>query len=145
MTACRRPRPGILEVADVFVVNKADRDGAGQTVRELKAMMTLGDRPADAWRVPVVSTVASRGEGLDELVDAMEAHHAHLTSTGGLEARRRLRAAREVEALAVAAVRARVGDLSGSTSLAALAQRVVDGTTDPYEAADQLLTEVAAG
>ncbi|MDP9181685.1 MAG: methylmalonyl Co-A mutase-associated GTPase MeaB, partial [Actinomycetota bacterium] len=82
-------KAGILEVADVFVVNKADREGADTVVRDLRSMLSLGDRRADAgWQVPIVKTVASKGEGADELVDAIERHGSWLASTGALEARR---------------------------------------------------------
>jgi LAO/AO transport system kinase len=134
-------KAGILEVADVLVVNKADRDGAAQTVRDLKAMLGLGGRHSEpgAWRPPIVSTVASRGQGADELLAALDKHADWLARSGEGERRRRARAAAEVEAIAVAALRARIGDLHGSAALDALASRVVAGELDPYAAADSLV------
>jgi LAO/AO transport system ATPase len=134
-------KAGILEVADVLVVNKADRDGAAATVRDLRAMLALGGRHAEpgAWRPPVVSTVAARGEGVDELLAALDEHADWLASSGAGERRRRDRAAAEVEAIALAALRERIGDLRGSAALAALAGRVVTGELDPYAAADRLV------
>ena len=71
-------KAGILEVGDVFVINKADRDGADQVRRELRSMIALGDRPEGAWRPPIVKTVASKGVGVDEGVAAIEQHREHL-------------------------------------------------------------------
>src|SRR3954449_10323148 len=84
-------KAGILEVADVFVVNKADRDGADQTVRDLRAMLSLGERrgPED-WQPLIVKTVAAKAEGVDDVVDALEKHRAWLASSGRLDAKRRL-------------------------------------------------------
>ena len=133
-------KAGILEVADVFVVNKADRDGADTVVRDLRAMLSLGDRRTDdGWRVPIVKTVAARGEGADEVVEAIEKHGQWLADTGRLTERRLARAAHEVEAIALTVLRSRMGDLRGGDALSALASRVVDGTLDPYSAADELV------
>ena len=138
-------KAGILEVADLFVVNKADRDGADTVVRDLRHMLSLGDRRADdGWRVPIVKTVAAKGEGADQVVDELERHAAWLESSGQLTLRRRRRASDEVEAIALTALRARIGDLGGSDALAALAGRVVAGELDPYAAADELVESVTA-
>ena len=138
-------KAGILEVADLFVVNKADRDGADTVVRDLRNMLSLGDRRADdGWRVPIVKTVAAKGEGADQVVDELERHAAWLESSGQLTLRRRRRASDEVEAIALTALRARIGDLGGSDALAALAGRVVAGELDPYAAADELVESVTA-
>jgi LAO/AO transport system kinase len=144
-------KAGILEVGDVYVVNKADRDGADSTVRELRHMLTLGERrEAGDWRPPIVRTVASRGEGIDEVVDELGKHHRWLEESGELVHRRQRRAADEVEAIAVTALRARMGDLrsvhgpDGAVGLDALAADVVAGRTDPYSAADRLIEGLAA-
>ena len=143
-------KAGILEVADVFVVNKADRDGADTVVRDLRYMLSLGgprgggDSTDDGWRVPILKTVAARAEGVDEVVDEVERHGAWLAGNGQLELRRRKRAADEVEAIALTTLRARIGDLGGSDALAALAGRVVAGELDPYGAADELVASVTA-
>jgi LAO/AO transport system kinase len=135
-------KAGILEIADVFVVNKADRDGAGQTVRDLRSMLSLGGRhtQAGAWRPPIVSTVASRetDNGIDEVVDRIGEHAAWLAASGEGERRRVRRAAGEIEAIALAELRARLGDVHGA-ALGALAAQVVAGQTDPYRAADDLV------
>ncbi|MFJ3215476.1 methylmalonyl Co-A mutase-associated GTPase MeaB [Kitasatospora sp. NPDC086801] len=133
-------KAGILEIGDVFVVNKADRDGADATARELNHMLGLGEaRGAGDWRPPIVKTVAARGEGVDEVVEALEKHRAWLEEHGELAARRRRRASDEIEAIALAELRTRIGDLRGDRHLAGLAERVVAGELDPYGAADELV------
>ena len=135
-------KAGILEIADVLVVNKADRDGAGQTAQELRAMLTLTD--ARGWRPPVCRTVASREDdsGVPELLDLVEEHRRWLASSAEGARRRERRAAGEIEAIAVAELRSRLGDVRGSAALAALAVRVVAGETDPYRAADELVAQL---
>jgi LAO/AO transport system kinase len=134
-------KAGILEIGDVFVVNKADRDGADSTVRDLRHMISLGERrEAGEWRPPVVRTVASAGTGIEDVVAALDKHRGWLGEHGRLEARRTRRAAREIEAIALTALRERIGDLSGATGLPTLAADVVHGRSDPYTAADTLIT-----
>ncbi len=132
-------KAGILEVADVFVVNKADRDGAAQTVRDLRHMMTLGgDAGAAGWERPVVSTVAARGEGVEDLVAALDAHRAWLADSGEGARRRAGRAEAEVTAIVLERMRARLDGLRVGGGLAAMAGRVAAGQLDPYSAADEL-------
>jgi GTPase len=133
-------KAGILEVADVFVVNKADRDGAKVVARDLRQMLHLGE--ARPWQVPVLLTVAERGEGVDRLVEAIAAHRDHLASSGELDRRRRARAAREVEEIALAELRAELGTLGRGEALDTLAEQVAAGKLGPYSAADQLLAGV---
>jgi len=133
-------KAGILEVADLFVVNKADRDGARQTVRELRHMIGLGERAG--WKVPVLQTVASRGDGVDELVAALDAHRQWSDGSGERERRRAARAEAEIEAVAVARLRARMRGAHGRDGLSDLAKRVAAGELDPYAAADELEPEL---
>ncbi|GAA1303890.1 methylmalonyl Co-A mutase-associated GTPase MeaB [Pseudonocardia xinjiangensis] len=135
-------KAGILEVADVFVVNKADRDGADQAIRDLRHMLSLGEPPAGGWERPVVRTVAARREGVGDLVAALDAHRDWLDAVGERERRRLRRAEAEIEAITLDQVRARIGDLRGAHGLCDLAQRVLDGELDPYRAADELTAEV---
>ena len=136
-------KAGILEIADLYVVNKADRDGAAQTVRDLKAMLTLGEkREAGQWKPPVLSTVSVKNEGVAELVDELDRHHAWLSESGELTQRRHRRAAEEIETLAVTTLRERIGDLRDGTLLDELADGVLAGRTDPYAAADRLVAAV---
>jgi LAO/AO transport system kinase len=133
-------KAGILEVGDVFAVNKADRDGADQVVRDLRSVLSLGAGPSDdGWRPPIVKTVASTGTGVDDLLAAVAKHREHLRESGLLDRRRRRRASDEVEAIAVTALRARFGDLHGHADLDRLAGLVAEGSLDPYAAADRLL------
>src|SRR5699024_3887102 len=105
-------KAGILEIGDVFVVNKADRAGADATVRELRWMISLGDRTEPGlWRPPVLKTVADRHEGGEEVLEALDKHLAWMQEHGELERRRRTRAAREVEAIALARLRSRMGEV----------------------------------
>ncbi|HEX3593150.1 MAG TPA: methylmalonyl Co-A mutase-associated GTPase MeaB [Pseudonocardiaceae bacterium] len=137
-------KAGILEVADVFVVNKADRDGADQVVRDLKYMISLGRREKEgpSWRVPVVSTIAAKGQGIDDVIEAIDAHRDWMAEHGELERRRTARAASEVEAIAVAALRDQIGDLHGGDALDGLAKQVMAGQVDPYTAADSLIDAI---
>jgi LAO/AO transport system kinase len=137
--AIQAVKAGILEIADVFVVNKADRAGADATYRDIQGMLSLGERGPDDWRPQVLRAVAVKGEGIDEIVAAIDKHRAWLESTGGLRRRREARAAAEVEAIALATLRARLGSVREGTTLSALAAQVVDGTVDPHTAASQLL------
>ena len=141
--AIQAAKAGILEVGDIYVVNKADRDGADSAVRELRHMLTLGERrqPGD-WRPEILRTVASRGEGIDEVVEALDKHRSWLEETGNLRASRRRRAADEIEAIAVTALRERMGDLRSGSGLDELADQVIAGELDPYAAADALVAGV---
>jgi LAO/AO transport system kinase len=132
-------KAGLLEIGDVYVVNKADREGAEQVRRELRSAIALGDRPEGAWKPPIVLTVAQSGSGIEELAVELGRHHAWLEQSGELRHRRVRRAREEIEAIAVAALRERWEDVSGHDDLDALAEAVVAGETDPYAAADELV------
>jgi LAO/AO transport system kinase len=109
-------------------------------------MLSLGGRhsEAGAWRPPIVKTVASRdtGSGVDEVLAEVEKHRAWLESSGEGHRRRTERAAREIEAIAVAGLRERLGDVHGSAARGALAESVVAGKTDPFRAADELVAQL---
>jgi len=132
-------KAGILEIGDLFVVNKADRDGAASVARDLRAMLTLAERGPDGWQPEIVKTVASVGTGLDELADALDRHQVWLEDTGHLARRRTRRAREEVQAIALEAVRARWGEVGDRGRLEELAAQVAAGTIDPYAAADALV------
>jgi len=137
-------KAGILEIGDVYVVNKADREGAEQVRRELRSTIALGDRPPDGWKPPIVMAVARSGRGLDELATELDRHRAWLEEGGELARRRARRAREEIEAIAVAALRARWEDVSGHDDLDALAEAVVAGEKDPYAAADELVATASS-
>ncbi|WP_344219177.1 methylmalonyl Co-A mutase-associated GTPase MeaB [Kribbella sancticallisti] len=132
-------KAGILEVGDIYVVNKADRDGVQNVTRDLRAMLALAERAPDAWVPPILKTVASRNEGVDEVVGAIEDRLAWMTGNGVLADRRRSRARDEIEAIAMTALRSRFAHLHGDARLDVLAAKVADGDTDPYAAADELI------
>ena len=137
-------KAGIIEVADVYVVNKADRDGADQVARDLKYMLSLGGRHSDsgAWRPAIVKTIAAKSEGIDEVLAALAKHRSWMEEHGELERRRRSRAATEIEAIAVGEVRQRFAQVHGSAALDKAADRVVIGETDPFAAAEALVAEL---
>jgi LAO/AO transport system kinase len=137
-------KAGIIEIADVFVVNKADRDGADQVARDLRYMQSLGGRHSTpgSWRPPIVKAVASRGEGVDKIIEAIEKHRGWMDEHDELSRRRRARAAVEIEAIALGTVKLRFGEVHGSAALDAAAARVVDGETDPYSAAEELVASL---
>ncbi|GIJ34948.1 LAO/AO transport system kinase [Micromonospora sediminimaris] len=141
--AIQAVKAGILEIADVFVVNKADRDGADATVRDIQGMIALGERGPGQWRPQVVRAVAARGEGIDDVAVAIDKHRAWLVEHDELRRRREARAAAEVEAIALGVLRARIGSLRDGTQLPALAAEVAAGATDPYAAAEALLAQLA--
>ncbi|WP_328529302.1 methylmalonyl Co-A mutase-associated GTPase MeaB [Nocardioides sp. NBC_00368] len=134
-------KAGILEIGDLYVVNKADREGATKVQRDLRGMLRLADRPTEAWTPPVLTAVAQSGKGLAEVVAALDEHRAWLESSGTLELRRTRRARAEIEAIAVETLRARWTTVGSSSDLDALAEKVVTGEKDPYAAADTLLAE----
>jgi LAO/AO transport system kinase len=139
-------KAGILEIGDVFVVNKADREGAEATVRDLRNMLELGQspqvHPEDVWRPSIVSTVASAGTGVREMAVALTAHHLWSRKHGELLARRTRRATGEIEAIVLAGLRERIGAVQRGERLKGLAADVVEGRTDPYSAADRLLADL---
>ncbi len=138
-------KAGILEIGDVFVVNKADRDGADATVRDLRHMISLGDRTEPGlWRPPVVKTVAAQKTGIDEVMEALDKHRAFIEENGELVRRRERRAAVEIETIALATLRSRFDHLGGHHGVMALAREVVAGRTDPYAAADRLLAQLGS-
>ncbi len=133
-------KAGILEIADVLVVNKADHEGSAAVARDLSRMQSYQPIPDNSWAVPVVQTVADDGGGIDELLAAADGHFAWLRSTGSLAGRRRRRATAEVEAIVLDRVRARLASLTASATLDDVAETVARGAIDPYTAADRLFS-----
>jgi len=134
--AVQAAKAGILEVADLFVVNKADKPDAQQVVRDLRNMVALADRDDSDWKPPIVSTTATKSEGIGELTERLDQHWSWLNSTGELKRRRQARAREELTALAFAALRGRLA----ASRLDELAAQVADGVLDPFGAADELLS-----
>ena len=134
-------KAGILEIADIFVVNKADREGADVAVRDLQQMLRMG--PEMPWTPPVVPTTATTAEGVDDLWTAVEAHRAHLESSGELARGRRDRLLKEVESLALEGLRGRARELLGEDG--SLVDDLVERRTDPYRTAAILEERIAGG
>jgi LAO/AO transport system kinase len=133
-------KAGLLEIGDVFVVNKADRAGLKATVRDLQSMLDLaGARP---WRPPIVETVATEDLGVDELLGAIRRHHEHLAGSGELAERRERRVADELRALVLDRLSDRADDFCSGPRFATVVRQVADGASDPYTAAT-LLSEGA--
>lgn len=137
--AVQAGKAGLLEIGDVFAVNKADRDGVKQTVRELNQMIDLG--PHTAWRPPVIETVATEGKGLAPLWAAIKSHQRQLSETGDLVTRRHGRIAKEISEIVAERVRSKVRKDS-AVALEDLVERVNRREIDPYAAAEELLAKL---
>jgi len=131
-------KAGILEIADIFVVNKCDRPGAQEVIRDLRTMLSMARYDEGTWKPPIVAISAATGEGVDELVTRLDAHWAWLGESGEGDQRRLVRAREEISAIAVAEIRRRLGGLPGESRLDDLAAQVASGKLDPYAAADEL-------
>ena len=136
--AIQTAKAGLLEIADVFVVNKADRPGARETTQELTRMLELTH--AD-WKPEIVQTTATKGEGVEELWATIERHRSWQETTGRLESRRRDRTRREIKRIVAERYRKRVEE-ELAPLLSEMTERVVARRIDPYEAADLLMTEL---
>lgn len=132
-------KAGLLEIADVLVVNKADRPGATEAVRDLTQMLDLGEPRAGGWRPPVLTTAASEGIGVDALFDALDAFRTHLAGEAGT-VRRRAQAAAILRRLAGARAASRVDELARSSAFGDAVDAVAAGSTDPYAAAEALFS-----
>jgi len=133
-------KAGVLEIADLFVVNKSDRPGAQDVVRDLRGMLAMGSWPAGGWKPPIVLASATSGDGIDELAERLDRHHAWLSESGELGRRRLARARDEISAIATAELRRQLGiGLPGESGLDELAGQVAAGKLDAYSAADELL------
>jgi LAO/AO transport system kinase len=142
--AIQTMKAGLLEAADVFVVNKADRSGADAIMAELRFAAHLqytsppGPRDID-WEIPVLATQAQSNTGVAEVLGAIGRHRSTLEAAGALEARRRARRRQEFRSLLVERLTASVEQRLAAGDLAATFQQVVDGTLDPYAAAERVL------
>jgi LAO/AO transport system kinase len=130
-------KAGLLEIADVFVVNKADRPGVREARRDLEQMLDLS-RPG-AWRPEVVDTTATAAEGVDELWAAVSRHRDHLLESGRLATRRADRMAQELRRVLQARAEVRVEEMAAGEEFASAVKALTAGELDPYGAADRLL------
>jgi LAO/AO transport system kinase len=132
-------KAGILEIADIFAVNKSDRPGAQEAIRDLRTMLAMARYGEADWKPPIVSISAATGTGVDELAARLDAHWSWLGKSGELDRRRCARAREEISAIAVTELRHRIGAMPGESRLDDLASRVAAGALDPYTAADDLI------
>ena len=137
-------KAGILEVADVLVVNKSDREGARETARDLRDMLRLRPTQVGAWRVPVVATCAETGDGVTELVEALQKHREHLVHSGTISRVRAARSAAAVRAYAIVRLTQRLEENLRSPFGLALLEKVAQGSTSPAAAAEEILTRPAS-
>jgi len=131
-------KAGLLEIADIFVINKADRSGVRETRRDLEQMLDLGSH--GEWRPLIIETVATSNTGVRELWDAI-VEHRHFIEDGRLHEHRRRRMTVELDRVIMAMVRSRVGDLAHGASYEAQIDALLTCETDPYRAAETLLAE----
>ena len=136
--AVQAAKAGLMEIADVFVVNKADRQGARQTMRELNQMLELSDAE---WKPDVISTVATKGEGINDLWTAIEKHRVYQEEKGLLQSRRRRRVQRELKEIVAERYRSRL-ETEADELLEELTTEVETRRLDPYEAADKLIASL---
>jgi LAO/AO transport system kinase len=132
-------KAGLLEIGDVFVVNKADRGGVEATVNDLRGMLMLGG-PRD-WSPPIIPTVAIDGAGLDELLDALRDHRRSLEVSGELDQRRELRVRDELRGIVLERIAKRADDICSGPRFDSVAARVAAGSVDPYTAATELVDD----
>jgi len=137
-------KAGILEIADIFVVNKADREGADALIGQLRAMLRLGGPPRDGWEPPIVPAIAIRDQGIAEIAAAIERHRAHLRASGQQAARDRTRAAREFQLIIQESALERLRARYAGAAWEALVDQIVARELDPYTAAADLLGSEAA-
>ncbi|MBI2765690.1 MAG: methylmalonyl Co-A mutase-associated GTPase MeaB [Chloroflexi bacterium] len=134
-------KAGIIEIADILVVNKADHPGADLLVSQLQALLSLA--PAGARRPPILKTTAIKGEGLEKLAGSIVAHREHLVSSGGLDRARAIDARHQVLAIARAILLEKIRRSYPEAELEALVQRVAARELDPHTAAEELAGAVS--
>ncbi|MFK8024265.1 MAG: methylmalonyl Co-A mutase-associated GTPase MeaB, partial [Ilumatobacter sp.] len=136
-------KAGLMEIADVFVINKADRKGADETRRDLMQMLDLSDIAHESWRAPIVDTVGTTGNGVEELWDTVLQHRAHAESSGLLKERRTFRLREELREIVAQRLGRRAREICSGERWDELTDEVVERTTDPWTAADEMLAGLA--
>jgi LAO/AO transport system kinase len=139
--AMQANKAGLLEVADVFVINKADRPGVGELERDLGSMLDMDMHMSD-WRPPIVRTTATSGEGVAELWETIGKHRNYLESGGLLEERRAKRLTEELRQIVVHRLEQKAFEVAGGAAFGRLRDAVVARELDPYTAAEELLAEL---
>jgi LAO/AO transport system kinase len=142
--AVQANKAGLLEIADIFAINKADRDGVESTRRDLQAMLDLTEFAVGEWQPTIVSTVATTGQGVVELADAVVAHRADAQASGELVRRREVRRREELREIVERRLELRARELCSGAKWDALEAQVVSGLLDPWSAADDMLRGISA-
>jgi LAO/AO transport system kinase len=137
-------KAGLMEIADIFVINKADRKGVDETRRDLEQMLDLSDLAHDAWRPPIVPTVGSTGEGVPALWDVVRQHRDFISANGELERRRRFRLREELREIVARRLEQRAREICTGERWDSLQDNVIGRTLDPWSAADEMLKSVGA-
>jgi LAO/AO transport system kinase len=137
-------KAGLMEIADIFVINKADRKGVEETRRDIEQMLELSDLPHEAWRPPIVATVGNTGEGVPALWDAIKEHRAAIESSGELTKRREFRLREELREIVARRLEQRARDICTGDRWDSLQNGVLNRSIDPWSAADEMLKGVGA-
>jgi LAO/AO transport system kinase len=138
-------KAGLMEIADIFVVNKCDREGASRLTIDVKSMLELKHYDEDTWRPLVVETSASKGTGLDELYEALQKHKAFLEEENRLRAKRLAAVIRKIQDLVIAQVERDAWSGKGMGALESLGENVLNGKLTPQAAAGKVLNELRTG
>ena len=137
-------KAGLMEIADVFVINKADRKGWQETRRDLEGMLEMTDLPHEAWRPPIIPVVATEKRGVDELWTSITEHHEHIRASGELARRREFRLREELREIVARRLEQRAREITTGERWEELQSGVIARTTDPWSAADEMLRVVGA-
>jgi LAO/AO transport system kinase len=137
-------KAGLMEIADIFVINKADRKGVEETRRDVEQMLELSDLPHDAWRPPIIATIGNTGEGVPALWDAILEHRSVIESTGELKKRRDFRLSEELREIVARRLEQRAREITSGDRWDQLQAQVLDHSVDPWSAADEMLKGVGA-
>ncbi len=142
--AVQANKAGLMEIADIFVINKADRKGADETRRDLEQMLDLSDLAHDAWRPPILQTTATSGDGVEELWNTVAQHREHSMATGLLQRRRSFRLREELREIVERRLEHRAREICSGTEWDALQTKVLENQLDPWTAADDMLKGIKA-
>jgi len=137
-------KAGLMEIADIFVINKADRKGVEETRRDVEQMLELSDLAHDAWRPPIIATVGNTGEGVVNLWDAVLEHRASIEASGELQKRRDFRLREELREIVARRLEQRAREICTGDQWETLQDGVLDRSIDPWSAADEMLKGVGA-
>jgi len=137
-------KAGLMEIADIFVINKADRKGVEETRRDIEQMLELSDLAHDAWRPPIIATIGNTGEGVSQLWDAVVEHRSIIETSGELQKRRDFRLREELREIVARRLELRAREICTGDQWESLQDGVLDRSIDPWSAADEMLKGVGA-